>query len=152
VDVIALARRAAALMARRAEERRVVLGVDFDGNELNAKVDADLLRRVLENLLDNAIRYTPQGSRVMLSVKDEGARVLVSVADGGPGIPEAQRAHVFEKYAQLERVEDRAQQRFGRGIGLSFVKMVVDAHQGQIDVRDNQPSGARFDILLPKEF
>jgi two-component system sensor histidine kinase/response regulator len=151
VDVIALARRAAALMARRAEERRVVLGVDFEGNELVAKVDADLLRRVLENLLDNAIRYTPQGSRVLLSVRNCEARVQISVADGGPGIPEAQRAHIFEKYAQLERLEDKAQKRFGRGIGLSFVKMVVDAHQGQIDVRDNQPSGARFDILLPKE-
>lgn len=150
VDVIALARRAAALMARRAEERRVVLGVDFDGHELMAKIDADLVRRVVENLLDNAIRYTPHGSRVVLSVQNREARVQISVADGGPGIPEHQRAHVFEKYAQLERIEDRAQQRFGRGIGLSFVKMVIDAHQGQIEVCDNQP-GARFDILLPKE-
>jgi signal transduction histidine kinase len=104
----------------------------------------------VENLLDNAIRYTPTGGRVELAVHDQGESVQISVADGGPGIPEEERARVFEKYAQLERTVDKAQKRFGRGIGLSFVKMVVDAHQGQIYVRDNPPRGARFDIALPK--
>ncbi|HEX6244826.1 MAG TPA: ATP-binding protein [Polyangiales bacterium] len=151
LDLVALARRAAALMARRAEERRVSLGVELGVSELKARVDADLLRRVLENLLDNAIRYTPSHGRVEIVVRDLGEHAQLSVADGGPGIPPAERARIFEKYAQLERTEDRAQQRFGRGIGLSFVKLVVDAHQGRIEVGDNLPHGARFDIVVPKD-
>lgn len=151
VDLVGLARRAAALMARRAEERRVELGVELGVGELKARVDADLLRRVLENLLDNAIRYTPSQGRVEILVRDLGDRAQLSVADGGPGIPLAERARIFEKYAQLERNVDRAQQRFGRGIGLSFVKMVVDAHQGSIEVTENLPHGARFDIVVPKD-
>jgi signal transduction histidine kinase len=150
VDLVALLRRAAGLMAHRAEERRVGLGVAVSCSELLVPVDADLMRRVVENLLDNAIRYTPTGERVQLAVEDQGESVLISVSDGGPGIPEQERARIFEKYAQLERSVDKAQKRFGRGIGLSFVKMVVDAHQGQIYVRDNPPRGARFEIALPK--
>jgi two-component system OmpR family sensor kinase len=84
-------------------------------------------------------------------VVDLGEALCVSVADGGPGIPEQERARIFEKYAQLERKDDKAQKRFGRGIGLSFVKMVVDAHHGLIRVLDNPPRGARFEVVLPKD-
>lgn len=151
IDLAGMAERAASLMGRRAEERRVTLGLDAGEGELELNADPDLLRRVIENLLDNAIRYTPSGGRVQLSVSDLGASVRISVADGGPGIPEHERARIFEKYAQLERKDDHAQKRFGRGIGLSFVKMVVDAHGGQIRVVDNPPRGARFEVDLPKE-
>jgi signal transduction histidine kinase len=75
---------------------------------------------------------------------------MLSVADGGPGIPEAERERVFEKYAQLDRADDRAQQRFGRGIGLTFVKMAVEAHGGRIWVEDRAVRGACFQIRLPK--
>lgn len=151
VDLAELAERAAALMSRRAEERRVSLVAEIDGSGLLLKADPDLIRRVIENLLDNAIRYTPSGGRVALAVADLGEALSVSVADGGPGIPEQERARIFEKYAQLERKDDQAQKRFGRGIGLSFVKLVVDAHGGVIRVLDNAPRGARFELVLPKE-
>jgi signal transduction histidine kinase len=151
VDFVAMTERAAALMSRRAEERRVTLVAETGGGELMLKADPDLIRRVIENLLDNAIRYTPSGGRVSLSLADLGKELCVSVADGGPGIPEEERARIFEKYAQLERKDDKAQKRFGRGIGLSFVKMVIDAHGGQIRVLDNPPRGARFEVVLPKD-
>jgi signal transduction histidine kinase len=150
VDFSALTERAADLMSRRAEERRVTLVSETGAAELMLKADPDLIRRVVENLLDNAIRYTPSGGRVSLALVDLGEALCVSVADGGPGIPEEERARIFEKYAQLERKDDKAQKRFGRGIGLSFVKMVVDAHGGQIRVLDNAPRGARFEVVLPK--
>ena len=150
VDLVALLRRALALMAHRADERRIQLGLELACAELEARVDADLMRRVIENLLDNAIRYTPSHGRVALMARDLGDGVEISVADEGPGIPAEQRERIFEKYAQLERTVDRAQGRFGRGIGLSFVKMVVDAHRGQVVVRDNPPQGTRFEIVLPK--
>lgn len=151
IDLSELAGRAAALMARRAEERRVSLALENTASGLSLRADPDLMRRVIENLLDNAIRYTPSGSQVTLVLADLGQALSLSVADGGPGIPEHERAHIFEKYAQLERKDDKAQKRFGRGIGLSFVKMVVDAHGGQIRVLDNPPRGARFELTFPKE-
>jgi two-component system sensor histidine kinase/response regulator len=151
VDFAAMCERATALMSRRAEERRVSLVAETGTGEMRLLADPDLIRRVIENLLDNAIRYTPSGGRVSLAVADLEQALCVSVADGGPGIPEQERARIFEKYAQLERKDDKAQKRFGRGIGLSFVKMVVDAHRGQIRVLDNAPRGARFEVVLPKE-
>ncbi len=150
VDLVSMAQRAAGLMSRRAEERRITLVAEVGCSELLLQVDTDLVRRVIENLLDNAIRYTPSGGRVQLFVADGGDHARVAVADGGPGIPEEERARIFEKYAQLQRQADKAQKRFGRGIGLSFVKLVVDAHRGEIRVTDNPPRGARFEIVLPK--
>jgi two-component system, sensor histidine kinase and response regulator len=150
VDFSAMTERAADLMSRRAEERRVTLVSETAPGALLLRADPDLMRRVIENLLDNAIRYTPSGGRVSLALSDLGEALCVSVADGGPGIPEHERARIFEKYAQLERKDDKAQKRFGRGIGLSFVKLVVDAHGGQIRVLDNAPRGARFEVVLPK--
>jgi two-component system sensor histidine kinase/response regulator len=151
VDFTAMTERAVELMSRRAEERRVMLVAETGADSMFLKADPDLIRRVIENLLDNAIRYTPSGGRVALAVVDLGEALCVSVADGGPGIPEDERARIFEKYAQLERKDDKAQKRFGRGIGLSFVKMVVDAHHGLIRVLDNPPRGARFEVVLPKD-
>jgi signal transduction histidine kinase len=151
IDLSELAGRAAGLMARRAEERRVSLALENTASGLSLRADPDLMRRVIENLLDNAIRYTPSGGQVALTLADLGQALSLSVADGGPGIPEHERARIFEKYAQLERKDDKAQKRFGRGIGLSFVKMVVDAHGGQIRVLDNPPRGARFELIFPKE-
>jgi two-component system, sensor histidine kinase and response regulator len=150
IDLSELAGRAAGLMARRAEERRVSLALENTASGLSLRADPDLMRRVIENLLDNAIRYTPSGGQVALTLADLGQALSLSVADGGPGIPEHERARIFEKYAQLERKDDKAQKRFGRGIGLSFVKMVVDAHGGQIRVLDNPPRGARFELIFPK--
>lgn len=150
VDLVSMAGRATELMARRAEERRITLVAVAKHPQLLVQADTDLLRRVLENLLDNAIRYTPSGGRVEVRVSERDQLALIDVADGGPGIPEEQRARIFEKYAQLERKVDKAQQRFGRGIGLAFVKMVVDAHQGQIAVLDNPPRGACFQVSLPR--
>lgn len=150
IDLVAMAQRATELMSRRADERHVALRAVSAEREMPVQADADLLRRVLENLLDNAIRYTPSGGQVEVRVIDLGEHVQLCVADGGPGIPADQRARIFEKYAQLERKVDKAQQRFGRGIGLAFVKMVVDAHLGSIEVLDNTPRGACFQITLPR--
>jgi len=137
-------------MSRRAQDKRVAVEVLGPSEGICFDCDPDLIRRVLENLLDNALRYTPSRSTVQLGV-GLGAKgeLMLSVADGGPGIPEAERERVFEKYAQLDRPDDHAQQRFGRGIGLTFVKMAVEAHGGQIWVEDRAVRGACFQIRLP---
>jgi two-component system, sensor histidine kinase and response regulator len=151
VDVSALVQQTCALMARRAEERRVTLLADTAGSALALDADRDLLRRLIENLVDNAVRYTAAGGSVTVSAFEDGVEIGLMVADQGPGVPPEQRDRIFEKYAQLDRTEDRAQQRFGRGIGLAFVKLAVQSHAGRIWVDDNRPVGARFQMRFPRQ-
>jgi two-component system sensor histidine kinase/response regulator len=140
--------RACALMARRAEERKIALSSAVE--PLGAlKADADYLRRVVENLLDNALRYTPRGGKVSVSLRRLEADVELAVEDSGPGIPEETRTRIFDKYAQLDRTVDRDQQRFGRGLGLSFCRMVAEAHGGSICVTSGAAGGARFALRMP---
>ncbi|MDB4972393.1 MAG: two-component hybrid sensor and regulator [Myxococcaceae bacterium] len=149
VDVAAMVHEACSLMTRRAEERRVSLVVDCAESELPIDADNDLLRRLVENLLDNALRYTSSGGKVTVSAARHNGELRLAIADQGPGIPHDQRDRIFEKYAQLDRVTDQAQKRFGRGIGLAFVKLAVESHGGRIWVEDNEPVGACFELRFP---
>lgn len=150
VDLSAVVHQAVRLMTRRAQERQIELAVAVSGTELSVQGDADLLRRAVENLLDNAIRYTSAGGRILSSCVLDGPELALAVADQGPGIPAEQRARVFEKYARLERHEDLSQRRVSGGLGLTFVKLVADSHGGSVQVKDNTPHGATFEIRLPR--
>lgn len=149
VDVASLVQQTCTLMSRRAEERRVGLTIEVSEKRLPLLADNDLLRRVLENLLDNALRYTSAGGHITVRAAQRDGELALSIADQGPGIPAEHRERIFEKYAQLDRETDHAQKRFGRGIGLAFVKLAVQSHQGRIWVEENQPVGSRFEIRLP---
>jgi len=94
---------------------------------LRLAADSDLLRRVLENLLDNATKYAPPGTPIQIDVRQDDHRVLFQVRDKGPGVPAPYRTRIFEPYAQLDR--DRAVHRRGsRGLGLAFCRIAVEAH------------------------
>lgn len=111
-----------------------------------AVVDRDLFRRVLENLLENALRHAPEDSVLCISVKPAGAEAEFRVADAGPGVPPEMRESIFERYVQLD---GRARaERAGRGLGLSFCKLAVEAHGGKIWVEDGKP-GAVFCLRVP---
>jgi signal transduction histidine kinase len=115
--------------------------------ELRVHADRDWIYRVLQNLVDNAIKYAPQSSVVSLTARPHGERqVLVEVADQGPGIPAEHRSHIFEKFAQLKGSERR-----GSGLGLTFCRMVIEAHGGWIRVEDvpGGGKGAVFAFTLP---
>jgi signal transduction histidine kinase len=111
--------------------------------------DADLLRRVIENLVENAIRHAPEGGEVLLrSTPVEGA-VEIHVADAGPGVAPELRERIFERFAQLD-FGDRIVSRSGRGLGLAFCKLAVEAHGGTIRIEDANP-GSIFCVRLPHE-
>jgi two-component system CheB/CheR fusion protein len=115
-----------------------------------APVSADwqLLRRVLQNLVDNCIKYGPRGGTITLEsepVATGAARI--SVSDDGPGIPEELRDRIFDKYAKVER--DAGRSRDSRGLGLRFCRLAVEAHGGRIWVENREPRGARFSFELP---
>ena len=113
------------------------------------KADADLLRRVIENLVENAIRHAPEGSEVRLTgdLHDEG--IEIRVADAGRGVAPELRTKIFEPFVQAESGE-RVIARSGRGLGLTFCKLAIEAHGGRIWVEDANP-GAVFCVRIPHE-
>lgn len=108
------------------------------------EVDQDLIRRVLHNLISNALKFTPNNGEIYIEVIKGNSSISISVADNGPGIPSRERQRVFEKFAQLD-----ATRRRGKGLGLTFCKMVVEAHSGSLTVEDSPLGGALFKIKLP---
>jgi two-component system sensor histidine kinase/response regulator len=113
------------------------------------RADPDLLRRVLENLLDNALRHAPKQTVVRLSVRDADDAVEFAVADAGSGVPAEMRDQIFDRFVQLQSGKGTAT-RTGRGLGLAFCKVAVEAHRGRIWIEDGNP-GAVFRLRFPHE-
>jgi signal transduction histidine kinase len=112
------------------------------------QADADLIYRVLQNLLTNAINHTPEGGRVEISAK-AGAQggVVLTVKDNGEGIPERSRSLIFKKFTQAHTTSGP---RTSTGLGLTFCKMVTEAHGGRIWVDSQEGQGATFHVWLPE--
>jgi two-component system sensor histidine kinase/response regulator len=118
------------------------------GNAISALGDADLLLRVLENLVENAIQHAPENSEVRIAATETGTSVEIRVADQGVGIAQDARAKIFEPFVQLEHGE-RVVARSGRGLGLTFCKVATEAQGGRIWIEDANP-GAAFCLTLPR--
>jgi two-component system sensor histidine kinase/response regulator len=149
LDLLRVAREVRDQVHHRSQQdgKTVVVASDVSAVRLNA--DATLLRRVVENLIDNSIKYTPSGGTITIEVtQPEGGGAVLKVRDQGPGVPEAYRESVFDKYAQLDRDTAR-RARSSRGLGLAFCRLAVQAHGGRIWIEDNQPRGAVFCMSLP---
>jgi len=116
-------------------------------DDLVLEADARLLRRLLQNLIDNALKYSSIASLTILSAQRNGSRLLITVSDQGPGIPKHLRAFVFGKFARLR--PDGWNAPLGSGLGLAFCRMVAEAHGGQIWVEGNQPLGSKFCLQFP---
>jgi signal transduction histidine kinase len=130
--------------AARALATKIVLERDFSVDSVVA--DEDLLRRVLENLVDNGLRQAPAGSTLTLSAVRYAENIELRVADQGRGIPLEQREKVFEAFVQGSTEELLT--RTGRGLGLTFCRLAVQAHGGKIWIEDGNP-GAIFCVSLP---
>ena len=132
---------------RKAKEHCVTVSCK---NELMlVRVDAKLIIQVIINLVDNAIKYTPEGSDIciMAGIKDD--YVVVDVADNGQGIPDAIKSHVFEMfYTGGNKIADSHR---SLGLGLYLCKSIIDAHGGEITLKDNRPSGCIFSFKIPLE-
>ncbi len=109
--------------------------------------DADRLRQVLDNLINNAIRYTPRGGSIELSLHCLGDEAMITVADTGQGIMAEDLPHIFDRFYRADKARTRAAG--GTGLGLSIVKWIVDAHNGRIEVESTPGEGSVFHIYLP---
>jgi signal transduction histidine kinase len=129
-----------------AQARNVTLSARVDVPAMNA--DEDLLRRALANLVENAIRHSPLGGAVTVTVTASADATELRVKDGGAGVPAELRERVFDPFIQVES-GDRTVNRAGRGLGLAFCRLAVEAHGGRIWVEDGAP-GAVFCVRLPR--
>lgn len=110
--------------------------------------DEDLLRQMLLNLVDNAVKFTPSDGAVTLSLERRENDYLLSVVDNGPGIPAEARQHVFERFYRADRTRARAEDG-GAGLGLAIARWIARAHDGDIELRDSRGTGTEFIIRLP---
>ena len=114
-----------------------------------AAVDASSMKQVLLNLLDNAVKYGPDGQRVVVRVEDAPSGTRLVVEDEGAGVPDSERERIFERFYRLDR--DRASAVAGTGIGLSVVREIVARFGGSVFVEDRAPRGTRVVVELPAE-
>jgi two-component system, OmpR family, sensor kinase len=121
--------------------------VVVEGDPVLVEGDRDRLDQVIGNLLDNAIRFAPRGSRVLVSVWHEGVEAGFTVADSGPGVPDDARQRIFERFGRQDPSRGRDG---GAGLGLAICSEIVRAHHGRIWVEDHIPHGSAFVVALPR--
>lgn len=126
---------------------RVQVRVDSASDKLRLVCDAGIIRRVIANLIGNAVKFTPASGPVTVIVEGDGTEVKVSVVDTGPGIPPEYHQKVFEKYGQVEAARHGA--KHSSGLGLTFCKYAVEAHGGRIGLESGIGKGSTFWLALP---
>ncbi len=121
------------------------------GSHTQAKVSADiaLIERVLQNLIDNALNYTPAGGTVVLAIEDHDKHLQISVSDNGRGILSEHLPHIFERYWSATHADD-ATASTSSGLGLAIVKRILDLHGSAVRVHSQWMQGTRFEFLLPQ--
>jgi signal transduction histidine kinase len=127
-----------------AEEKRISVTTHFM-TSCEAAVDAVRMRQVFANLLDNALKYTPEGGAVQVSCSTQGGRVAVCIRDTGIGISAAEQPLIWDRMYR----GDRSRSQRGLGLGLSLVKAIVEAHHGEVSVESESGRGAAFTVVLP---
>jgi signal transduction histidine kinase len=111
------------------------------------KGDRAKLRQLLLNILDNAIRYTPRGGEISVSVQAEGEMAVVSISDTGIGIPSEDLPHIFERFYRVDRARSRSEG--GSGLGLAIAKHIAEIHGGRIEIESELGTGSTFRVYLP---
>ena len=136
------------LLTPAAEQKHQKLAEDVqDGLLLYG--DRSKLSQILYNLMDNAIKYTPEEGTIRVSLKQENGCILWRVKDNGIGIPDNDQEHIFERFYRVDKA--RGRETGGTGLGLSIVKQMVKMHDGTISVHSEPGNGSEFVVMFPQE-
>jgi heavy metal sensor kinase len=146
LDFAELARSTADQMRLLAEEKHVALDCDLT-EPVEVDADPSRLKQVVVNLLDNAIKYTPESGKVSISATQRDGRAVLEVADSGIGISSADLPHIFDRFYRADKA--RSRQLGGTGLGLSIVRSICLAHGGQVTVKSTEGRGSLFRVELP---
>lgn len=147
IDSAALIQQVSDRMRLNAEGKNITLETSIPSDLPQLEADPERLMQIMTNLVDNAIRYNSDGSRVVVAARAAHNSIELSVTDNGPGIPPEDIPHLFERFWRAERSRNRATG--GSGLGLAIVKQLVEAHHGQVWVESQIGNGTRFMIQLP---
>lgn len=151
VDLSGLAAETLAAYEAQARDLDLTLGCKVPPRLPPLLADGPRLQRVLRNLVDNALRHTPPGGQIELAAQVIDGAVDVSLSDSGPGVADAERERIFERFYRGERSRSRAEQAVGGGLGLAIARGLVEAHRGTIWVEASALGGAAFHVRLPTE-
>ncbi|MEH7501128.1 ATP-binding protein [Neobacillus drentensis] len=132
-----------------AKDNEIHLFAEIENGIISISFDPDRIEQVLTNLIDNAIRHTPKGGSVKLSVTSEDKGIMIRVKDSGSGIPEEDLPFVFERFYKADKARTRG--RAGTGLGLAIAKNIIDSHRGHISVQSKLGQGTTFSFLLPRK-
>ena len=146
-DLSELVEEALHLLQPAAEKRGQLLNASIPPS-LVIDCDPGKTRQIITNLVDNALKYTPDGGHIMVALADGSDDVTLSVADNGVGIPEADQAHIFDRFYRVDKARSRATG--GTGLGLAIVRQMVTMHHGEISVSSAPGKGSTFTVTLPK--
>ncbi|MGB8298616.1 MAG: hybrid sensor histidine kinase/response regulator [Polyangia bacterium] len=146
-DVAAVARESVDELESLVGTRRLVR--EWPDEPVMALVDRDVVARIMQNLLGNALKFTPSTGAITVAVEANDDMVRVAVTDTGPGVPREYRERVFEKFGQVEAASRG--QKFSTGLGLTFCRLAVDAHGGRIGVDSEMGRGSTFWFVLPRK-
>ncbi|MBI5688066.1 MAG: hybrid sensor histidine kinase/response regulator [Verrucomicrobia bacterium] len=142
-DIAAVAREVVETFGVLKGQRR--LSVETPSAPLSVHADKDVLQRIIANLIGNAVKFTPDGGRITVTLSRKDSMARVAVTDTGPGIPAEFHKKVFEKFGQV----DKEARRHSTGLGLTFCKLAVEAHGGKIGVESEVGKGSTFWFALP---
>ncbi|HHD63860.1 MAG TPA: HAMP domain-containing protein [Desulfobulbaceae bacterium] len=146
VDLAEIVRMAVELYLPAAEERDITLSVQIDDQPYTLSGNQDGLQRLLANLLDNAIKFTPDGGKIDITLTAEKDGVVLSVADNGPGIAKEDKEHIFDRFYR----GDTSRSISGNGLGLALVKAIARKHNGSVVVHSDGKNGSCFVVKLPQ--
>jgi signal transduction histidine kinase len=136
-----------AVREQRLHEPDVAVAMHVEPTDLLADGDPERVHQVVANLLENAVRFTPHGGTVEVRARRTDRGVTIEVLDEGPGIPEADRARVFERFERVDAA--RSSSDGGAGLGLAIARWIVDLHGGDIHPESREPHGTRMVVELP---
>ena len=131
----------------KASRKQITLDIEIAPGLPAVRGDASLLRDVLQNLLDNAIQYTPAGGQIRVTASANSHEIVVAVSDTGIGIPLIDQERIFERFYRVDAA--RSREAGGTGLGLSIAKHIVDAHGGRLWVESTVGQGSRFSFSIP---
>jgi len=146
LDFAELARNTADQMRLLAEEKHISLNCD-GSRPVEVEGDPARLKQVVVNLLDNAIKYTPDGGTVSISVVQRNNNAVLEVGDSGIGISGADLPHIFDRFYRTDKA--RSRQMGGSGLGLSIARSICLAHDGHVSVESTEGKGTVFRVAIP---
>jgi len=130
------------------EEKSQILEASLPSPDLKVLADRHWITQALTNLVDNAIKYTPEKGKIRIEAKDKGESVEIAVIDNGIGIPQKDLPRIFERFYRVDK--GRSRESGGTGLGLSIVKHIIEAHGGKVEVKSQEGKGSEFSFALKK--